>query len=66
MSDFLQRLEDKVLSLVSEVEALREANKRLLVENDELKQRTETESDKLRGILSLLDGVDSPKETAAV
>ena len=66
MSDMLQKLEDKVISLVSELEALRSKMKILVketqelkYENQELRSQIENDKEKLKGIVSLLDSLET-------
>lgn len=72
MNEILQRLEDKVITLVDEMEALRGKLTSLVQENHALKadlastkNQTETEQEKLRGILNLLEGVEKDMSCAA-
>lgn len=65
MIDVLQKLEDRVINLVDELETLRaklsvlvQENQAIRAENESLKGRSESEQEKLRGILNLLDGVE--------
>jgi len=65
MNDTLHKLEDKVIRLVDELEGLRskltamvKENQDLRAENASLKGQSESEQEKLRGILNLLDGVE--------
>lgn len=71
MIDILQRLEDRVINLVDELESLRtklavlvQENHHIKAENQHLKARSESEQEKLSGILNLLDGVDAVLPTA--
>lgn len=59
MLNELQRLEDKIIGLVDELEKLRGENQQLRAESGELKQQSTNENEKLRGILSLLEGVET-------
>jgi hypothetical protein len=51
--DLLHQLEEKVMRLLTEVEALRQ-------ENNRIKTERETHASKLQAMLSLLDSVSAP------
>lgn len=58
MSDnLLQKLEEKMMTLISEVEELRKAMQYLTVENRQLKMEKENNLKKLNDLISLLDTV---------
>jgi len=65
MNDMLQKLEDKVVSLVDELDALRGKLKTLVKENQELRYENQThrekasaDQEKLQGIVNLLDSME--------
>jgi len=67
----LQKLEDKVITLVEELEADRNRIKLLAKEtyelkheNNELKARLETDKEKLKNIVNLIDSIDATIETS--
>ena len=53
----LQKLEEKMMTLLSEVEDLRKEVQRLSLENSSLKIERENHSGKLQDLISLLDTV---------
>lgn len=66
MNDTLQRLEDKVISLVDELESLRTKLRAMTQENQELQRASQelkeletARQEKLQGLVSLLDSVES-------
>ncbi len=66
MNDMLQRLEDKVISLVDELESLRaklrtatRENQELQQLNQELRLQESTQQEKLQGLVSLLDSIEA-------
>jgi regulator of replication initiation timing len=59
MNDILQQLENKVVALVDEIEKLRATNRQLATENHEIKGGSQHDEEKLRGILSLLEDVNT-------
>lgn len=68
MNDMLQKLEDRIIQLLEEMETkqshiqeLKHNNQALSEENERLKQTAEQETQKIESMLKLLDGV-SPEE----
>lgn len=54
----LQKIEEKMMMLLSEVEVLRKETLRLNQENNALKFEKENHSQKLQGLVSLLDSMN--------
>lgn len=69
--NLLQKIEEKMMTLLSEVESLRGEVLNLKRENASLKTDREKWEDRLRGLVSLLDSVNAidtmmPHQAAAV
>lgn len=56
--NLLQKLEEKMMMLISEVEGLRKENYRLNHENSSLKTEKENHTKKIQEFLALLDAVN--------
>lgn len=56
--NLLQKLEEKMMALLSEVEDLRNEVARVTHENTTLKFERETNAEKLRGLISLMETVN--------
>lgn len=60
--DLLQKLEGKMMSLLTEVERLRQEVTSLTDENDSLRAEKDANRGKLSDLLSLLDSVDAGED----
>jgi regulator of replication initiation timing len=58
IEDLIQKLEEKVITLVSELDDARKELARVRKENASLKAEKEDQRQKLSGLISLLDAVD--------
>lgn len=56
--NLLQKLEEKVITLLAELEALRDEIKQLKHENFSLKEEKADSIQKLQGVVSLFDSLD--------
>ncbi len=64
--NFLQRLEEKVMVLLTELESLRKELSHLRHENSNLKTDKLNYTKKLQTLLSLLDSLDEEQEEVAI
>lgn len=63
--NFLQKLEEKVMILLTELETLRKELNQLRHENSTFKAEKVNYVKKLQGVLSLLDSMEDPQEFVA-
>lgn len=63
--NFLQKLEEKVMVLLTELEALRKDHYQLKQENANLKAEKHNHAKKLQGLISLLDSLEATTEESA-
>lgn len=61
--NFLQKFEEKVMTLLSELETLRKDNTQLRQENSVLKADKANYTKKLQTLVSLFDSLNAPAET---
>lgn len=64
--NLLQKLEEKMMTLLSEVEDLRNEVARLNHENTTLKFERETHAEKLRGLISLIETINPADNVTAL
>lgn len=62
--NLLYKLEEKMMSLLTDSEGLRQQIQRLQQENAALKQDRENHSRKLQDLINLLDSVNAPEQPA--
>lgn len=60
--NFLQKLEEKVMVLLTELEVLRKEHSQLKQENANLKAEKQNHAKKLQGLISLLDSLEATTE----
>jgi regulator of replication initiation timing len=60
--NFLQKLEEKVMVLLTELEVLRKEHTQLKQENANLKLEKQNHAKKLQGLISLLDSLEATVE----
>ena len=60
--NFLQKLEEKVMVLLTELETLRKEHSQLKQENINLKTEKQNHAKKLQGLISLLDSLEATAE----
>ncbi|RDI44814.1 hypothetical protein [Aquicella lusitana] len=63
--NLLQKLEEKMMTLLSEVEDLRNEVQRLNQENSSLKMEKENHTKKVQDLISLLDAINVVENTAS-
>lgn len=63
--NFLQKLEEKVMVLLTELEVLRKEHHQLKQENANLKAEKQNHAKKLQGLISLLDSLEATTEESA-
>ncbi|MCD6039491.1 MAG: hypothetical protein K0S27_891 [Gammaproteobacteria bacterium] len=63
--DFLKKLEEKVMALLTELEDLRFDVQQLKQENSDLKVEKLHYTQRLQGLISLLDSIDAEMEVSA-
>lgn len=63
--NLLQKLEEKMMALLGELEGLRKENHRLIEENNMLKGEKETNTRSLSELINLLDSVNTSEVTTA-
>lgn len=57
--NLLQKLEEKMMALLAELERVRQDNQLLSQENTQLKNERENDANSVKGLISLLDSVGS-------
>ncbi|MBV8802108.1 MAG: hypothetical protein JO131_03930 [Gammaproteobacteria bacterium] len=63
--NFLQKLEEKVMLLLTELEVLRKEHSQLKQENANLKAEKQNHAKKLQGLISLLDSLEATVEDSS-
>jgi hypothetical protein len=63
--NFLQKLEEKVMVLLTELEVLRKEHSQLKQENATLKAEKQNHAKKLQGLISLLDSLEATVEDSS-
>jgi regulator of replication initiation timing len=63
--NFLQKLEEKVMVLLTELEVLRKEHSQLKQENALLKAEKHNHAKKLQGLISLLDSLEATTDESA-
>jgi regulator of replication initiation timing len=64
--NLLQKLEEKVLTLLTEMDRMRKELSHLKMENHSLKNETQDSTKKLQGLVTLLETLDSSEMPAMV
>ena len=62
MDSLLEKVEERITTLVSELHALRQQNQSLLNENAQLKSAEQHQYVRLQGLALLMDGLQLPEQ----